>query len=198
MARRGNNNAEQQRRRLVLECARVMAEDGVRDFHLAKQKAAARLGLRRVALPTNREIEVALAAHLGTFSGEDHPARLQQHALLAAEVLVLLGDFGARVAGSLSRGVITAQAPLEVHLFSDGPEEVEVFLRERDIPCRYDEKRLRFGGGRERRLPVLRYAMEGVAVELVIFPTTVREAPRSPVDGQPVRRLALADIRSGH
>ena len=96
-----------------------------------------------------------------------------------------------------SKRVVTEQAPLEVHLFSDGPGVVAEFLAARGNPCRYDDKRLRFGGGRELRLPVLRYAMEGVAVELVVFPTALREAPRSPVDGLPVRRLALADISPG-
>ena len=51
----------ERRHRLANEAARLMAEGGIRDFHQAKLKAAARLGIHDDAsLPRNREIEDAL------------------------------------------------------------------------------------------------------------------------------------------
>ncbi len=53
---------------LTQECARIMAEEGVKDFMLAKRKATARLGLtNRTLLPSNIEIEQALLAYQRLF-----------------------------------------------------------------------------------------------------------------------------------
>ena len=42
---------------LTQECARIMAEEGVQDFRIAKRKAALRLATTdRTALPGNAEI----------------------------------------------------------------------------------------------------------------------------------------------
>ena len=51
------------RRALAQEAARIMAEHGIRDFFIAKRKAAARLGVNdgAVVLPKNTQIETALA-----------------------------------------------------------------------------------------------------------------------------------------
>ena len=55
----------ERRHRLAHEAARLMAEGGIRDFHQAKLKAAARLGIHDDAsLPRNREIEDALREYM--------------------------------------------------------------------------------------------------------------------------------------
>jgi len=51
-----------------------MAEHGIRDFLIAKRKAAERMGVTDVAavLPRNVEIEDALAEYQRLFGGESH------------------------------------------------------------------------------------------------------------------------------
>jgi hypothetical protein len=57
MARRRHARVEQQRLGVANEAARIMREEGVRDYLLAKRKAAQRLGITdRGALPGNDEI----------------------------------------------------------------------------------------------------------------------------------------------
>ncbi len=52
---------EQLRYHLSQEAARIMAEEGVRDYHAAKCKAAVRLNQAEARnLPSNREVEDAL------------------------------------------------------------------------------------------------------------------------------------------
>jgi hypothetical protein len=46
---------------LTQECARLMAEEGIKDFGVAKRKAALRLGVSdKAALPDNVQIQQAL------------------------------------------------------------------------------------------------------------------------------------------
>ena len=69
----------ERRHRLAHEAARLMAEGGIRDFHQAKLKAAARLGIHDDAsLPRNREIEDALREYQRIFLGQGQARALRQ------------------------------------------------------------------------------------------------------------------------
>jgi hypothetical protein len=68
MARRRNSETERARLVLAQEAARIIVDHGVRDYRVAKQKAAERLGVgSRGSLPGNTEIEAAVAEHLQLF-----------------------------------------------------------------------------------------------------------------------------------
>ena len=69
MNRRVSPHTDDSRHLLAQEAARIMAEEGVRDFRFAKRKAAERLGFdpRSLHLPTNLEVEQALAEHQRLF-----------------------------------------------------------------------------------------------------------------------------------
>ena len=75
------------RQLLAQEAARIIVEQGIEDYRLAKTKAAERLGLReRGSLPGNAEIEAAVGQHLQLFGRESHFNLLQamRRAALAA------------------------------------------------------------------------------------------------------------------
>ena len=81
----------ERRQRLAHEAARLMAENGIRDYHQAKQKAAQRLGiLDDASLPRNREIDDALRAYQRLFLGER-----QQDGLRLRRAASRLGFVGA-------------------------------------------------------------------------------------------------------
>ena len=64
MSRRPNPRADLLRQAVADEAARIMNEQGVDDFLLAKRKAAERLGVTDASiLPRNTEIEAAMMAH---------------------------------------------------------------------------------------------------------------------------------------
>jgi hypothetical protein len=70
--------AENLRRALAQEAARVMAEHGIRDFLFAKRKAAERFGVvDGSVLPRNTEIEEALQEYQRLFGGDAHLESLQ-------------------------------------------------------------------------------------------------------------------------
>lgn len=188
---------ERLRARVAHEAARIMHEQGVRDWGLAKRKAAERLGADGRALPRNEEIEAALGAYRRLFDA-DHGARLRRLREAAVEAMRMLSAFEPRLVGSVLSGVAGAHSDVNLHLFSDTPEAVASFLDERRIPYETCERRLRPAAGLEPRgYPAFRYVAGEVTVELTVFPFDgLRQPPCSPVDGRPMRRAGLAAVEA--
>ncbi len=187
---------EQVRRRVCLECARIMAEEGVRDYHFAKRKACARLNIRANSqLPTNQEIEQALREYLQLFHHDALTRRLTRRYALALDTMDNLAPFAPRLVGSLISGNVTEHSPVELHVFADGVEDVNLFLAEQGIPCELTEKRLRFGGDRYMNLPVCRFSADGIVIEMVVFaPRNLKEPPLDPTDSRPMRRMGMKEL----
>lgn len=192
------HGAEETRQRISREAARIMAEDGVHDFHAAKRKAAERLNLPDARhLPSNQEIERALAEHLQLFHARDLPQTLQRLRRLAVEAMRLLERFEPRLVGSLLSGNVTRFSGIQLHITAATPELVAFFLREQRIPYEESSKRLRFGGDRSEAVPVYGFLAEDIPVEVCVFsPTAAREAPLSPVDGRPMKRAGLKEVEA--
>ena len=175
-----------------------MAEEGVRDFQLAKRKAVQRLGGgQRAKLPTNTEIQAHLSEYLDLFHGARLPARVQARQALAVQTMTVLDRFSPRLVGRLTEGEATEHSPVELHVFADSAKAIADCLAHRGIPARTAHKRLRFGGERFEQATVYEFRAGDIPVEVVVFPLKgLREAPLSPVDGRPMRRVPLKKIRS--
>ena len=192
------HGAEETRQRISREAARIMAEEGVRDFHAAKRKAVERLNLPEARhLPSNQEIEQALAEHLQLFHAKHLPQTLQQLRRLAAEAMRLLERFEPRLVGSLLSGNVTRFSEIQLHVIAESPELVAFFLQEHGIPYEETSKRLRFGGDRSEMVPVYGFLAEDTAIEVSVFtPKAAREAPLSPVDSRPMKRATLKEVEA--
>ncbi|MHB8534714.1 MAG: hypothetical protein ACYDBW_04635 [Sulfuricaulis sp.] len=190
--------ADQLRQHIAADAARIMAEEGVSDFHSAKRKAAARLGLPETKhLPGNDEVESALQEYLRLF----HAGRVTQSAQrlrrLAAEAMRFLVKFDPRLVGPVLSGTVTSNSAIELHLTADTPEEIGFWLDEHNIPCQQGDRRLRFGGERHETFPSYRFTADGVPVELCVFNhRQARETPLSPVDGKPMKRAHLREVEN--
>lgn len=184
------------RQRITQEAARIMAEEGVRDFAAAKRKAAARLNQQENRhLPSNREIEEALADYLRLFHARDLPQTL--HALLgvAREAMRVLARFEPRLTGPLLNGVATPYSEVQLQAFADDPVQVALLLHEHGIPYQESDRRVRYGGERQETLPVFRFVAGDTAIEISVLPSlAAREAPLSPVDGRPMKRANLKEV----
>lgn len=185
------------RQTVAQEAARIMADEGVRDFLTAKRKAAGRVGVdpSGQSMPTNREIEEALAAHQRLFGGTEHSDRLQVLREAAVEAMKLFDAFHPRLVGPVLRGTAGAASPVNLHVFSDAAEEVAVFLIDADIPYEEGTRRLKHPDGRACDYPVLRFVAGDVRIEATVFPAVeLRQAPSSPVDGRPMARANLKQV----
>ena len=195
--RRGRGD-EHKRQRISVEAARIMAEEGVRDFQTAKRKAANRLGVDDAHdLPTNEEIERALQQHLQLFRGKALGHDVHRLRQLALDAMRFLADFEPRLVGSVLSGTVAPETEIQLHLRADTPDDVDLFLREHGIAFRMMERRVRFGGERQQLVPSYRFTADGVTVEVYVFrPQDMREAPLSPIDGRPMQRANVKDIEA--
>lgn len=194
--RNGPGRSEQNRIRIAQEAARLMTEHGIQDFAAAKRKAAERLGLpTQRHLPTNLEIEQALITHQRLFRAGSQPAHLRRLRNTARQAMRLMVDFQPRLVGPVLTGTADAHSPVNLHLFSETPEQVDVFLMDRHIPHSWDERVVRLNADQQERYPVCRLVADEVTLEMTVFPPVgLRQPPLSPVDGRPMRRAAIDTV----
>lgn len=187
----------ERRHRLAHEAARLMAEGGIRDFHQAKLKAAARLGIADDAsLPRNREIEDALREYQRLFRGDAHLQGLRQRREAALRALAFFADFDARLVGPVLEGTADANSPVAVHLYTDDAEAVPRFLDDHQIPAELRNRRVRLDRERQQDLPVWVFSAENLTFDLTVLPLdALRQAPLSGIDEKPMKRVSGAQLR---
>lgn len=199
MTRTNSPRSNALRLTLAQEAARAMAEEGIRDFRLAKRKAGERLGVDPAgqSMPTNREIEEALAAHQRLFGGAAHAETLRACRSAAAEAMRMFDDYQPRLVGPVLRGTVGPGGAANLHLFTDAPEQVALFLMGAGIPYEEATRRLRMPDGRNGEYPVFRFVAGEVGIEATVFPVVgIRQAPVSPVDGRPMARASLKEVEA--
>lgn len=176
-----------------------MAEHGIRDFFVAKRKAAERLGVNDgvAALPKNTEIETALAEYQRLFGRETHEESLlaQRRAALAA--MQQLREFEPRLVGPVLSGTATEHSEVQLHLFADCAESVALKLIDHGIAHEVTERRVRMSPERILAYPGLRFEVADQAIDVTVFPTDgIRQAPVSPVDGRPMKRASAVEVEA--
>jgi hypothetical protein len=195
-----NRNSARQsgmRARIAAAAARLMAEDGIGDFALAKRKAARGLGAANTeALPGNDEIEAELRAYLALYQADEHPARVAELRRLALETMRALERFNPYLTGPVLAGTAGPYAAIELQLFPESTKEVELFLIDRN--CHYeasDERR--YSGDRARAVAVISLDWRGVPLRLSVFdPRDERSALKTTPAGRVTARAGIAEVRA--
>jgi len=198
MSKRSNPRAEHLRRALAQEAARIMSEQGIDDYGLAKRKAAERFGATDIAvLPKNTEIEAALADHQRLFESNTHSSTLDDLRRTALKAMRLLKRFEPRLVGPVLSGTASAHSEVNLHVFADAPESVALHLMDNGIPHRMMERRLRYEPDRLVPYPVVRFVAGHREIEAIVFPVNgIRQSPSSPVDGRPMRRANAEELEA--
>ena len=190
MVRKRNNETERARQVLAQEAARIIVDQGIRDYRVAKQKAAERLGIgSRGALPGNAEIEAAVVDHLQIFGGESHADLLRLMRTAALSAMELLGDFSPRLVGPVLLGTADDNSAVNLHLFADSAEMVAMEIGDMGIQFRSYERRLKSRRGQIELYPGFEFSHCNETVQATVFPVDgIRQAPMSPIDGRPMKR----------
>lgn len=132
MAKRPHDHSlkSAQTRALIAELAgRLMAEHGIRDYALAKRKAARQLGFPEGAgLPSNEEVDQALMERQSLF--EPHGQRLLLSELQeeALQVMLTLDRFDPILSGAVASGAVTPHSVIELDIQADSSKDFEQFL----------------------------------------------------------------------
>ena len=198
VSKRIHSRAEQLRAALAQEAARIMSEQGIDDYGVAKRKAAERLGATDISvLPRNTEIEAALAAHHRLFRADTHTSTLNRLRCTALEAMRLLKNFEPRLVGPVLSGTASTHSEIDLHLFADGAEPVILHLMDLGVPYHMAERRLRYEPNRQVTYPVVRFSAGDQDIDAVVFPVDgIRQSPASPVDGRPMRRAAAGEVET--
>jgi hypothetical protein len=198
MPKRLSVRGEHLRRALAQEAARVMAEHGIRDFLVAKRKAAERFGVTDGAvLPKNTEIEMALVDYQRLFGGDSHTETLHAQRSAALYAMRRLSGFEPRLVGAVLSGTATEHSDVQLHLFAEFPESVTIWLLDQGIRHEVTARRVKMNAERVLEYPGVRFEVDDQAIEATVFPTDgIRQAPVSPVDGRPMRRADVADLEA--
>ena len=191
-----HDRLQRNRVRIAQEAARLMSEHGIRDFHHAKLKAAERLGIVETqALPRNLEIEQALREHQRLFLADSQPQLLRQRREAALEAMRFLAAFEPRLVGAVLEGTANAHSAVCLHVFSDDPEAVGLYLREHGVPIETQVRRLRNSRDDQPEYPVLLFAADQLPFDLTVLPRdALRQAPLDRTDDRPMRRASLSQV----
>ncbi len=183
------------RKNIAALAARLMAEDGVADYGLAKRKAARQLGAADTeALPTNSEVETELRTYQALYQGDEQRMRLQQLRQKAVEAMRILAPFNPYLSGPVLDGTAGRYAEIELEAFPDSAKELEIFLLNRSIPFEQSSARRT---GFDTPECVLTLDWEQIPIRLSVYPPDAeRMQRRNPHNGRSLERARLAAVEA--
>lgn len=186
------------RESITQEAARIMAEEMLHDFRLAKQKACERLGYDgRSGLPGNDEIQAALQRYISLFKSDTQPGLLRELRQAALEAMEFLEPFQPRLVGAVLKGTADRFSPVNLHVFADPVERILQFLIGKNIPYDLGNRRFIYRNGRQEEVMLCQFSAGERRFELSLFPLVgLRESPSSTVDGKPIERASIQDVKA--
>ena len=183
------------RSRIAYLAARLMAEDGIEDYALAKRKAARQAGMPNTReLPTNKEVEEALRTYQQIYHHEEHRNRLRVLRETAVRAMRELARFNPHLTGSVLNGNAGKYADVNLQLFTDNEKAVELYLIDRRIPYQAAQSRL-YSGEAMRTVPVYTLSDHGTDIELTVLSTLDLRGPlRTSPEGKCIERAKLQAV----
>ena len=184
------------RRLIAHAAARMLADQECLDVQEARRKAAARVGCRdKQQLPDNREIEEALREYQLIFFSDTQPAALKHLRELALDAMHNLRPFNPHLTGTVLHGSADALSPIKLYLYVETPEEVALYLMERQIPFEERDVRLTYSRGIRKTLPLFSFRAGDCSMELMLLPLQDRaNPPLDPVTKRPGRGAGVARV----
>lgn len=131
----------QNRARIADLAARLIAEHGIRDYALAKRKAARSLGLPEGhGLPSNDEIDAALVYRQSLYEPEEQAALLLTMRRQALAVMQVFSAFSPILVGMVASGAVSEHSLIELDIGVDSSKDFEQFLVNRNIEFKIQDK----------------------------------------------------------
>jgi hypothetical protein len=195
MPREAKHKQQQMRTRIAAAAARIMAEDGVDDFALAKRKAARQLGAEDTqALPKNDEVEFELRTYQSLYQGEEQRERIRHMRSEALKLMRLLEPFRPYLSGPVLKGTAGRYSDIDVQLFTDDSKAVEMFLLNRTIHYEVAQQR-HFAGDLERAVSVLKLDWNGIPASVAVYSANdERGTIKTSAAGRPIERAGIPAV----
>jgi hypothetical protein len=197
MPKEQKSKQQNMRTRIAAVAARIMAEDGIEDFSMAKRKAARQLGAGGTdSLPNNDEIETELRVYQSLYQGEEQRERLRYLRGEALAAMEQLADFKPYLTGPVLNGTAGRYADINLQVFADSGKELEIFLLNRNIPFQTSESRY-YSGNQARVVSILSLDWRGTPVRVAVYwPDDERRSVKTSPLGRPLERAGLDVVRT--
>jgi len=180
---------------IAVHAARLMAQDGIENYGLAKRKAAKLLGIPDSSrMPNNDEIDVALREYQDIYRSNDQEQRIRVLREQAVRAMRELAVFDPHLTGSVLSGIAGPYAVIHLQLFADNVKAVELFLIDRKMPYKTSQSRL-YAGHEPKVLPVFSISVDGIDIELTVFESRDLRVPaRATAEGRVIERARLSAV----
>lgn len=177
--------------------ARIMAQDGIEDFAVAKRKAARQAGVpEHQGLPPNEDVENALRDYLHIYLGSAQEARLTELRKEAVSVMRQFERFRPYLTGPVLSGLVGRYTGISLQLFADSAKEVELFLLREGIRYTSGACRL-FVNDHEVLAPTfLLHGALGEVRVVVLASNDCRSPIRTNQGGRAIQRAPLSTVEA--
>ena len=185
---------------IASEAARLMYEEGVKEYRDAKRKAAKRFGPEKALslgshLPTNAQIHEELVRLIAFKEQYLLPERILRLRVTALAYLEIFNDFSPYLVGSVLSGAVTSRSDIDIHLFADSVEQVEDLLERRGMPFETETVPIRKGGIITDYTHVY-LEDEGTVIECSVYPVAERRNRTvSSITGKSMERAGRAQLK---
>jgi len=187
----GHNQA---RTRIAHLAARLMAEDGIEDYALAKRKAARQIGVSGLKqLPDNAEIDIALKSYRALYC-QEHAHELRALRKLALTIMDEFAQFKPHLVGSVLSGNAGKFATIQLQLFADNAKDVELHLINCGIEYNGGTSRF-YAGDFPLDVPTLAFVHSGVDIHLKLLSLhDLRRTFKTGAEGKLIERVSRAAV----
>ncbi|HJQ64525.1 MAG TPA: hypothetical protein VJ834_16880 [Burkholderiales bacterium] len=191
---RARNDA---RSRIAHIAARLMVEDGIEDYALAKRKAARQCRASELrGLPTNEEVDEALREYQNLYGRDEHGIRLKELREKALGAMRELSQFNPHLTGSVLSGSAGKYADIDLQLFTDSVKAVELYLIERGVPYKTAQHRV-YSGEHPCTVPVFAFEDGDIPIRIEVFSTVdLRRPLRRTPGGKAVERAKTQAVEA--
>lgn len=188
--RRENTDVSNWRILIAAAAAKMIAEDGLRDYSQAKRKALNHLNLPENAmLPDDREVDEQLRIYQCLYQDEEQRLRIAYLREKACEIMEKLEQFKPYLTGSVLDGTAGRYAQIDIQLFPDSAKEVEIFLLNNHVEYAHSVPRS------ERAEAVLTIQHEDATANLVIYPHHDERVTFRTRDGRVRQRMRTEKLK---
>jgi len=129
----GKENTKHIKLAIASKAAELISQEGIRDYHFAKKKAAKYLGFNdKEILPSNYEIDKELILFKNLYQKVDHDL-VQNLKKEALKIMILFEHYKPFISNQFLEGIITKYPIIEINLFTDDVKEIEYVLLNQNI-----------------------------------------------------------------
>lgn len=197
MSRESPVHRQQMRSRIAHLAAKMIAQDGVTDYSLAKRKAARQAGAPDSKnLPTNVEIEEALRTFQDLYQADEHAERLHCLRMLALDTMHMLENFEPHLTGAVLAGNAGRHADIHLQVYTDNFKELEIFLHNQGVQFRTREVRVWIGES-SMLVPDLVMSAEEAEIHVTVLSSRdLRQPIRLSAEGRALERASADAVKA--